>query len=128
MLCPLPIFNGDRYSSQFEDCWQKILDPESGDCYLEGTTMFGRFLIENTRSLQIPCYTVLSKISWNLFCAQMYYYVRDITCLNVICSPPNRLQRDIPIKFVTRFLTISIWSKYLDDIWGARGAPLPLAR
>lgn len=37
MLFPLPIFNADRYSSEFEDCWQKMLDPESGDCYLEGT-------------------------------------------------------------------------------------------
>jgi len=37
MLFPLPIFNADRYSSEFEDCWQKMLDPQSGDCYLEGT-------------------------------------------------------------------------------------------
>lgn len=37
MLFPLQIFTGDRYSPEFEDCWQKILDPKSGDCYLEGT-------------------------------------------------------------------------------------------
>ena len=36
-LLPKPLFEGDRYSSEFEKCWQEILSPESGDCYLEGT-------------------------------------------------------------------------------------------
>ncbi|MBD2346572.1 hypothetical protein [Anabaena subtropica] len=36
-LLPQPIFQGDRYSQEFEDCWQKILLSSSGDCYLEGT-------------------------------------------------------------------------------------------
>jgi len=34
---PQPVLNGDRYSQQFEKCWQQILSLESGDCYLEGT-------------------------------------------------------------------------------------------
>ncbi|NDJ24894.1 hypothetical protein GS682_25265 [Nostoc sp. B(2019)] len=34
---PQPVLEGDRYSQEFEECWQKILSPESGDCYLEGT-------------------------------------------------------------------------------------------
>ncbi len=34
---PQSVFQGDRYSDEFEQCWQKILLPESGDCYLEGT-------------------------------------------------------------------------------------------
>lgn len=34
---PLSVLNGDRYSEEFEECWQKILSPESSDCYLEGT-------------------------------------------------------------------------------------------
>lgn len=34
---PQPLFEGNRYSSEFEKCWQEILSPESGDCYLEGT-------------------------------------------------------------------------------------------
>ncbi|AVH72415.1 hypothetical protein [Nostoc sp. 'Lobaria pulmonaria (5183) cyanobiont'] len=34
---PLSVLNGDRYSEEFEECWQKIISPESGDCYLEGT-------------------------------------------------------------------------------------------
>jgi hypothetical protein len=36
-LLPQPVLKGDRYSQEFEECWQKILSPESGDCYLEGT-------------------------------------------------------------------------------------------
>lgn len=34
---PKPVLKGADYSSQFEDCWQRITSPESGDCYLEGT-------------------------------------------------------------------------------------------
>lgn len=36
-LLPQPVIEGDRYSRDFERCWQIILSPESGDCYLEGT-------------------------------------------------------------------------------------------
>ncbi|HIK04931.1 MAG TPA: hypothetical protein IGS40_09470 [Trichormus sp. M33_DOE_039] len=35
-LLPQPIYQGDRYSKEFEECWQKILLSAS-DCYLEGT-------------------------------------------------------------------------------------------
>lgn len=31
------VVQGDRYSPEFEDCWQQVLLPLSGDCYLEGT-------------------------------------------------------------------------------------------
>jgi hypothetical protein len=37
-LLPQPVIQGDRYSREFEDCWQFLLSPESGDCYLEGTS------------------------------------------------------------------------------------------
>ena len=36
-LLPQEVIKGDRYSDQFEECWQKIISPEAGDCYLEGT-------------------------------------------------------------------------------------------
>lgn len=36
-LQPKPVFNGNQYSEQFEECWQKIISPSSGDCYLQGT-------------------------------------------------------------------------------------------
>lgn len=36
-LQPLPVIQGDRYSPEFESCWQLIRSGEAGDCYLEGT-------------------------------------------------------------------------------------------
>jgi hypothetical protein len=38
LLLPNPVIRGDRYSHEFEDCWQLMLSPESGDCHLEGTS------------------------------------------------------------------------------------------
>jgi hypothetical protein len=37
-LQPQSVIAGARYSDEFESIWQQILSPESGDCYLEGTT------------------------------------------------------------------------------------------
>ncbi len=34
---PEVVLMRDRYSQEFEECWQKIQSPDSGDCYLEGT-------------------------------------------------------------------------------------------
>jgi len=31
------VIRGNRYSQEFEQCWQLILSPQSGECYLEGT-------------------------------------------------------------------------------------------
>jgi hypothetical protein len=36
-LLPQPVIRGDRYSPEFEECWQQIVSPQSKDCYLEGT-------------------------------------------------------------------------------------------
>ncbi|MBW4563388.1 MAG: hypothetical protein KME32_20035 [Mojavia pulchra JT2-VF2] len=36
-LLPQPVLKGDRYSDEFEECWQKILSSQTGDCHLEGT-------------------------------------------------------------------------------------------
>ncbi|XZO03376.1 MAG: hypothetical protein ACM65L_06565 [Microcoleus sp.] len=36
-LLPKSVIAGDRYSQEFEECWQKIISPDSGDCYLQGT-------------------------------------------------------------------------------------------
>jgi hypothetical protein len=35
-LLPQPVLQGDRYSDEFEDCWQKICR-QAGECHLEGT-------------------------------------------------------------------------------------------
>jgi len=36
-LRPQTVLSGHRYSQEFEECWQTILSPESGNCYLENT-------------------------------------------------------------------------------------------
>jgi hypothetical protein len=36
-ILPQPVIEGDRYSQQFESCWQRILERKGQDCYLEGT-------------------------------------------------------------------------------------------
>ncbi|MGL5793221.1 MAG: hypothetical protein ACRC06_02245 [Waterburya sp.] len=37
ILLPQPVIKGDRFSPQFEECWQKIMSVEGKDCYLEGS-------------------------------------------------------------------------------------------
>jgi hypothetical protein len=37
ILLPQPVIFGNRYSTQFEDCWQKIIATQGRDSYLEGT-------------------------------------------------------------------------------------------
>ena len=36
-MLPKTVIEGDRYSREFESCWQHILESQTGDCYLEGT-------------------------------------------------------------------------------------------
>jgi hypothetical protein len=36
-LRPKSVIAGDRYSEEFEECWQKVTSPQAGNCYLEGT-------------------------------------------------------------------------------------------
>ncbi len=36
-LLPKPVFDGDRYSPEFEECWTEIISTNTSDCYLEGT-------------------------------------------------------------------------------------------
>ena len=43
-----------KYSEEFEDCWQYILSPESGDCYLEGTEQTVTELLSSDWEV-IPC-------------------------------------------------------------------------
>lgn len=37
-LSPSRVIQGDHYSDEFENCWKIAQSPESGDCYVEGTT------------------------------------------------------------------------------------------
>jgi hypothetical protein len=53
-LLPNPIFQGDRYSDEFEECWQKVTSPEAGDSYLEGTDHTIAQLLTHSWEI-IPC-------------------------------------------------------------------------
>jgi hypothetical protein len=37
IIFPKTVLQGDRYSQEFEDCWQQILSQDTSDCHLEGT-------------------------------------------------------------------------------------------
>ncbi|WP_392530510.1 hypothetical protein [Nostoc sp. C117] len=53
-ILPQSVLDGDRYSEEFEECWEKILSPESGDCYLEGTQETIAELLTSAWDMQ-PC-------------------------------------------------------------------------
>lgn len=52
-LLPQPVIRGDRYSPEFEDCWQKIIVNQGKDCYLEGTG-------QTIEELLTPTWTITS--------------------------------------------------------------------
>lgn len=47
-LSPQRVIKGDRYSQEFEDCWQKIIVNQGKDCYLEGTEQTIEELLTST--------------------------------------------------------------------------------
>ncbi|MEQ9548320.1 MAG: hypothetical protein RIM23_01690 [Coleofasciculus sp. G3-WIS-01] len=54
VLQPQRIIAGDRYSQEFEELWQYLLSPESGDCYLTGTSQTISELLTSKWDLE-PC-------------------------------------------------------------------------
>ncbi|GAB4374993.1 MAG: hypothetical protein Kow00121_20140 [Elainellaceae cyanobacterium] len=36
-VLPQPVIQGNRYSPEFEACWQQVMQVEGRNCYLEGT-------------------------------------------------------------------------------------------
>ena len=54
LLPPKSIVQGDRYSKEFEQSWQIILSPDSGDCYLEGTRQTIKELLSSAWDI-VPC-------------------------------------------------------------------------
>jgi hypothetical protein len=44
---PQPVLQGDRYSPEFEACWQRVLDFDGKNCYLEGTVQTLDFLLSS---------------------------------------------------------------------------------
>jgi hypothetical protein len=52
-LLPTSVLNGDRYSPEFEECWEKIISLKISECYLEGTQ-------ETIAELLTPTWEVLA--------------------------------------------------------------------
>ena len=52
-LSPKSVIRGDRYSQEFEDCWQKIIAHQGKDYYLEGTH-------QTIEQLLTPAWTITS--------------------------------------------------------------------
>lgn len=53
-LLPQPVFRGDRYSREFERCWETIVTSKNGDFYLEGTDCSVKELLSPAWEI-IPC-------------------------------------------------------------------------
>jgi hypothetical protein len=51
-VLPQTVFNGSSYSQEFEDCWQKVKNPENGDCYLENTLQTIQQLLSSQWDIQ----------------------------------------------------------------------------
>ncbi|OZH54399.1 hypothetical protein AFK68_11205 [Hydrocoleum sp. CS-953] len=62
---PQVVISGDRYSEEFEECWQKILSVESGDCYLEGTDQTIKELLSPEWDIS-PCARCLMPIPFHV--------------------------------------------------------------
>ncbi|MEH2067615.1 MAG: hypothetical protein V7K47_05495 [Nostoc sp.] len=54
-ILPQRVLDGDRYSGEFEQCWEKILSLESDDCYLEGTEQTISELLTSAWDMQSCC-------------------------------------------------------------------------
>lgn len=52
---PQSVVSGDRYSQEFERCWEEILSPASGSCYLEGTDYTIDELLSDTWQMSECC-------------------------------------------------------------------------
>ncbi len=51
---PESILQRDQFSAEFEHCWQEILSPESGHCYLQGTDQTVEELLTSDWEVE-PC-------------------------------------------------------------------------
>jgi len=60
-IIPQVVLSGDRYSQEFEECWQQILSSEWGDCYLEGTNETIQELLSSEWDIS-PCARCLMPI------------------------------------------------------------------
>jgi hypothetical protein len=51
---PASVLQRDQFSAEFERCWQEILSPKSGHCYLQGTDQTVEELLSSDWDVE-PC-------------------------------------------------------------------------
>ena len=88
ILQPQPIITGDRFSPQFEECWQKIAQVEGKNCYLEGSN-------ETIEDLLSPGWNINSCARCDMPVAIVETGIQSLDCL---CSdldnwPNNELPK-----------------------------------
>ncbi|MDJ0687096.1 MAG: hypothetical protein QNJ41_01160 [Xenococcaceae cyanobacterium MO_188.B32] len=72
-LLPQPVIRGDRYSQEFEDCWQKIIAHQGQDCYLEGTE-------QTIEELLSPTWTITSCARCNMPVPMIELGIQPVDC------------------------------------------------
>lgn len=83
-LLPQPVIQGDRFSPQFEECWQKIIEVGGKDCYLEGSR-------ETIEELLSPSWDINSCARCSMPIAIIGLGMQSVDCL---CSDLNNWPND----------------------------------
>jgi hypothetical protein len=73
IILPQPIFRGTSYSKEFEDCWQRLIAPDSHDCYLEGT-------IQTVEQLLAPSWDIASCARCEMPIPMVKLGIQDMSC------------------------------------------------
>ena len=73
-LLPKQIIQGDRFSNEFEACWQKIMSVEGRDCYLEGSS-------ETVADLLSPAWDISSCARCTMPVAMVESGVPSLDCM-----------------------------------------------
>ncbi len=85
-LLPQPVIFGDRYSTQFENCWQKIIATQGKDSYLEGTEVSIAELLSPSWEIQdcARCTMPVPLVSLGIACSQC-------PCFDLLSWPNSQL-------------------------------------
>ncbi len=83
-LLPQPIITGDRFSEQFESCWQQIEGIEGKNCYLEGSN-------ETIADLLSPSWNINNCARCSMPVAMVEVGIQSLDCM---CSDLDNWPND----------------------------------
>lgn len=86
-VLPQPVIQGDRYSSEFESYWERIISGEWKNCYLEGT-------VQTIEQLLLPSWEISACARCSMPVPMLSLGVRDIAdcpCFDLPFWPDNEL-------------------------------------